>query len=147
MLNIEINQAELHRLAQEIDLDLSRVSIQTSSQQPRRRDGFETWGHWSPGRITLFLGVEIQQNSRLRSIVHHLNETLLHELRHEWQAQHWSAKERAEKHGAYLSGSKIELDANEFAEAKSGSFRLVRLKPRVVAKSGFARLNHVRTAR
>lgn len=104
-------------------------------------------GSYNPSTQTIELFVKSNRlvtasGQRLLHVTRLLNRTLLHELRHHWQANVWSPEkmERAFEGPYHLQTG--ERDANDFADAYYTSLTLLRVKRSFGGgtTSGFGRL-------
>ena len=124
-MNIEINEAVLQRLASDIDLDLSLLAPITITRRPAGETALAVYQPWRRAVVIYTSTGSAAENSRLRFYVGGLNNSVLHELRHAWQHQHWGENAFADT-GPYLL-RKHEVDARDFAARKSGSYRVVKV--------------------
>lgn len=74
----------------------------------------------------------------------HVRFTVLHELRHAWQREHWTKEQQiAGRQGDYTHRGE-EIDANQWADYAMPAYRgLVTIKRTQVGKSGFSSLDRV----
>jgi hypothetical protein len=72
----------------------------------------------------------------------HLRFTILHELRHAYQREHWTAEQLATGRCGPYELRKVELDANLWAEYAMPVYpKLVVVKRQTIGKSGLSRMN------
>lgn len=98
--------------------------------------------HSPTNHVTITSQGESYEREGLYVLTKHVRFTVLHELRHAWQREHWTPEqqERA-RQGAYSSRHE-EIDANTWAEYAMPKYRgLVRITRQRVGRSGFARLS------
>jgi hypothetical protein len=134
-LRVDLVESELLRFRSDFNLPVIPIRLLPGTSS-RDRLTFGTFEHVS---ISLFLGHPWLENAAPRAAAMKLNETLLHELRHQWQAANNGPDAFGDKPGAYWL-TNHEVDAREFAENHSSKYRLVRVIRRAPTRSGFSRL-------
>lgn len=113
-------------------------------------NGSRAHASYHGGLVTLYLFKD-ELNDTPRNIARTLNEYVLHELRHHWQVEEWSADEYDgiyDGNPNFYWGSREERDAREFAASHAHLYRTVRVVPskaRTTPGRGFARLSAVQS--
>lgn len=101
-------------------------------------------GSYHPGtnHVTITSQGESFEKEGLYVLTRHLRFTVLHELRHAWQREHWTEEERIKAAQGPYDLRHEEIDANQWAEYAMPKYRgLVKVNRQRVGKSGFASLD------
>jgi hypothetical protein len=108
----------------------------------------EIRGLYDPATNHVTVAAARPEHSRegLYVLTKHLRHTVLHELRHAWQREHWTAEQKRRAGEGEYELRIEERDANDWAAYASPKYRgLVRVSRTQVGKSGFSQLsNHTR---
>ena len=124
---IEVNETALAELAADLELKLP-VTIHVAGIATAKLHG--EW--YGPSRtIVLYPGLQMFQLSGLRACQLEITRTLLHELRHAHQDDHWDVERRAKDERRPYAMRECERDAEGWAESSASRFgHLVGLRPK-----------------
>jgi len=124
---IEVNETALAEVAADLELKFP-VTIQVARNATAKLHG-EWHGH--NRTIVLYPGLEMFQLSGLRACQLEITHTLLHELRHAHQDDHWDAERRARDAQRPYAMRECERDAEDWAKSSASRFgHLIRLRPK-----------------
>ena len=112
----------------------------------RVRDNQQVRGsyHGASNHVTITSQGSSYEREGLFVLTKHVRFTVLHELRHAWQREHWTEEQQiAGRLGSYEFRLE-ETDANSWADYAMPKYRgLVTIKRTQVGKSGFSSLDRV----
>lgn len=100
--------------------------------------------HQASNHVTVTSQGSSYEREGLYVLTKHIRFTVLHELRHAWQREHWTEEQLiAGQQGDYAHRLE-ETDANQWADYAMPKYRgLVNIKRTQVGKSGFSSLDRV----
>jgi len=100
--------------------------------------------HGDTNHVDITSQGDSNEREGLYVLTKHIRFTVLHELRHAWQREHWTPEQKTLGHQGNYAQRIEEIDANEWARYASQKYRgLVTIKRRQVGTSGFSRLSTV----
>jgi hypothetical protein len=148
-VTIKLDADLLAQLVAELELsNPPSFTLNHSGQLSGVRIGGETKVRGSYHHATNHVTVTSQGSSYEREglyvLTKHVRFTVLHELRHAWQREHWTKEQQiAGSQGDYAHRHE-EIDANQWADYAMPAYRgLVTIKRTQVGKSGFSSLDRV----
>lgn len=145
-VTLELDEEILQRAITELELtNPPAIKLNGSGAKTETAGGKMTWrGLYDPAShtITVASGLAALSKERLIEMVPHLRFTLLHELRHAWQRENWSAAEIAAAFSGPYHLQPGEIDANAWADyAMPAYVGIVKAKRRPVGgRTGFQKL-------
>jgi len=146
-ITIEMNHEILCQVIGELELSNPPTLALNHSGRIANSGGFpKIRGSYNPpnNHVTITSQGESYEREGLYVLTKHVRFTVLHELRHAWQREHWTEEQQiAARQGAYHERLE-EIDANQWADYASPKYRgLITIKRTRVGKSGFASLDRV----
>lgn len=145
-ISIELAQNELDQIISELELS-NPPSFTLNHSGKFARDAIsvdgKVRGSFDPttNHVTVTTQGESYEKEGLYVLTKHIRFTVLHELRHAWQREHWTEEQKIHgRQGPYHLRPE-EIDANAWADYASGKFRLVKVTRQQVGRSGLSRLS------
>lgn len=146
-VTVELDDNILQLVIGELELkNAPSFTLNHSGQYTGRRDNPNEQVRGSYDQLHNHVNITSQGESYEREglyvLTKHLRFTVLHELRHAWQREHWTAEQQERARQGPYQFRHEEIDANTWAEYAMPKYRgLVRVTRQQVGKSGFARLS------
>lgn len=143
-VSIELDEAVLAQIIAELELSDPPTFTLNGSSTTQKFDGAKVRGYYSPAdnHVSISTQGESYEKEGLVVLTKHIRFTVLHELRHAWQREHWTDEQKALGSIGPYNLRPEELDANAWADYASPKYRgIVRVKKTQVGKSGFSRLS------
>lgn len=150
-VTIELNEDTLAQIVKELDLSKPpSFTLNHSGQFAKREMDVGGKGervlvrgsyHAPTNLVTITSQGESYEREGLYVLTKHIRFTVLHELRHAWQREHWTAEQKRKAAAGPYHLRFEEIDANQWADYASPKYRtLVQIKRRQVGRNGFSRL-------
>lgn len=148
-VTIELNEDTLAQIVEELDLSKPPSFTLNHSGQfagstfgDKDRKVIVRGSYHEPTNlVTITSQGESYEREGLYVLTKHVRFTVLHELRHAWQREHWTAEQKRKAATGPYHLRFEEIDANQWADYASPKYRtLVQIKRRQVGRNGFSRL-------
>lgn len=145
-ISIELDQNELGQIISELELsNPPSFTLNHSGRFSKEEigDHGKVRGVFFPAEnhVAITTQGESYEKEGLYVLTKHIRFTVLHELRHAWQREHWTEEQKiAGRIGPYALRPE-EIDANSWADYASGKYRLVKVTRQQVGRSGLSRLS------
>ena len=134
-IQVELDEEVLRRVIEELELsNPPDFTLNHSGKFPKSFFGEEhknVRGSYEPAtnHVTITSQGESFEREGLYVLTKHIRFTVLHELRHAWQREHWTAEEKREAARGSYRERKEEIDANKWAAYASPLYaKLVTIK-------------------
>lgn len=125
---VDLDEHALIEVTTELNLK-NPITVHVARHETGQRHG--DWVGGTTRTITLYPGIKLLQNSGLRAAHLEITTTLLHELRHAYQDDHWSQERRDLDRKRPYTLREGERDAEDWATKSTHRYRsLVRIRPK-----------------
>lgn len=142
-VSIELDEKLLADAISELELkNAPTFTLNDSGRSHAEHERVRGVYHPATNHITITSQGESYTREGLYVLTKHVRFTVLHELRHAWQREHWSPEQQRLGAAGDYADRIEEQDANAWADYASPKYRgLVVITRTPVGKSGFARLS------